>query len=201
MNLDYWRLSRNTWTWKAFGLILVIFLRTLEWFNPLRACLQTNFAVQLRSPVQLFVTTWIVACQAPLSSAISWSLLKFMYIELVIVSSHLTLCHPLLLLSSIFPSIRVIRWPKYWSFSFSNSPSSAYSGLISFKIDCFDLLAVQGTLKSILQKHNLKTSILALVLSLVYSLVLISIHDYLKNQSFCYTVHSKVMSLLFFFIS
>ena len=151
MNLDYWRLSRNTWTWKAFGLIPVIFLRALEWFNPLRACLQTNFALQLRSPVQLFVTPWTVACQAPLSSAISWSLLKFMYIELVIVSNHLILCHPLHLLSSIFPSVRVIRWPKCWSFSFSHSPFSEYSGLTSF--DCFDLLALQGTLKSVLQKQ------------------------------------------------
>ena len=107
MNLDKWRLSRNTWTWKALGLIPAIFLRTLEWFNPLRAYLQTNFAVQLRSLVQLFVTPWTVACQAPLSSSISWSLLKFMYIELVIVSNHLILCHPLLL-SSVFASATVL---------------------------------------------------------------------------------------------
>ena len=96
------------------------------------------------------------------------SLLRSMSIELVMPSSHLILCHPLLLLPSIFPSIRVfsnesvlrIRWPKYWSFSFSISPSNEYSGLISFRIDWFDLLAVQGTLKSLLQHHNSKASIL-----------------------------------------
>ena len=96
------------------------------------------------------------------------SLLQLMSIELVMPSNHLILCHPLLLLPSIFPSIRVfsnesalhIRWPKYWSFSFSNSPSNEYSGMISFRIDGFDLLAVQGTLKSLLQHHNSKASIL-----------------------------------------
>ena len=117
---------------------------------------------------RLFVTPWTTACQAPLSSSISQSLLKFMSIELVMLSNHRILCKPLLLLPSIFPSIRVfsnesvlcIRWPKYWSFSFSNHPSNEYSGLISFKIDWFDLLAVQGTLKSLLQHHNSKASIL-----------------------------------------
>ena len=100
-----------------------------------------------------------VACQAPLSFTIPWSLLKLMSIKLVMPSNHLILCHPLLLLPSIFHSIRVfsnesalhIRWPKYWSFSFSISPSNEYSGLISFKIDLFDLLAVQGTPNSLLQ--------------------------------------------------
>ena len=124
--------------------------------------------VQLLSCVWLFVTPWTVACQAPMSSTISWSLLKLMSIEWVMLSNHLILCHPLLLLPSVFPSIRVfssesallVRWPKYCSFSFSNSPSNEYSGLISFKIDKFDLLAVQGTLKSLLQHHNSKTSIL-----------------------------------------
>ena len=115
--------------------------------------------VQLLSHVQVFATPWPVACQAPLSSTSSQSLLKFMSIESVILSNHLTLCcHPLLLLASLFPSIRVfsnesalsITWPKCWPFSFSNSPSSEYSGLISFRIDWFDLLAVQGTLKSLL---------------------------------------------------
>ena len=103
--------------------------------------------------VQHFVTPWIVAHQAPLSSTISWSLLKFMSIESVVLSNHLILCHTLLLLPSVFPSIRVfssesalqIRWPKYWSFSFSISLSNEYSGLISFKIDWFDLAASQGT--------------------------------------------------------
>ena len=105
------------------------------------------------SRVQHFVTPWTVAHQAPLSSTISWSLLKFMSIESVVLSNHLILCHTLLLLPSVFPSIRVfsresalqIRWPKYWSFSFSISLSNEYSGLISFKIDWFDLAASQGT--------------------------------------------------------
>ena len=104
--------------------------------------------------VQLFETPWTTAHQAPLSSTISQSLLKFISIELVMLSNQLILCCPLLLLPSIFPSIRVfsselalqVLWPKYWSFSLSNSPSNAYSGLISFGIDWFDLLAVQGTL-------------------------------------------------------
>ena len=99
---------------------------------------------------------------------LSPSLLKFMFIELVILFNHLILCHPLLLLPSIFPSLRIlsnesvlcIRWPKYWSFSFSISPSNEYSGLISFRIDCLDLLAVQGTLKSLLPHHSSKASIL-----------------------------------------
>ena len=101
-------------------------------------------------------TPWIAAYQAPLSFTISWSLLKLMSIELVMLSNHLIFCHPLLLLTSIFPSIRVfsnesalhIRGPKYWSSSFSTSPYKEYSGLISFRIDCFDLLAVQGIFKS-----------------------------------------------------
>ena len=106
--------------------------------------------------------------QASLSMTNSHSLLKLMSIELVMASNHLILCHQLLLLPSIFSSIRVfsnesvhlIRWPKYWSFSFSISPSNEYSGLISYKIDWFDLLAVQGTLKSLLQHHSSKASIL-----------------------------------------
>ena len=121
----------------------------------------------LLSHVRLFETPSTAACQPPLSSTISCSLLKFMFIESVMLSNHLILCHSLLW-PSTFPSIRVfsnesalhIRWPKYWSFSFSISPSNEYSGLISFKIDWFDLLAVQGTLKSLLQHHNLKESIL-----------------------------------------
>ena len=119
------------------------------------------------SRVQLFVTPWTVACQTSLSIANSWSLLKLMSIKLVMPSNHLILCHPFLLLPSIFPSFRVfssesvlcIRQPKYWSFSFSISPSNEYSGLISFRIDGFDL-AVQRTLKSLLQHHSLKASIL-----------------------------------------
>ena len=114
------------------------------------------------------VTPWAAAHQASLSFSISQSLLKFMSIELVMPSNHLVLCHPLLLLPLIFPSIRVfsnesalcIRWPKYWSCSFSISPSNEYSGLISFRMDWLDLLAVQGTLKSLLQHHSSKASVL-----------------------------------------
>ena len=119
-------------------------------------------SVQSLSHVQIFETPWTVACQASLSFTISWSLLKLMFIESVMPSNHLILCHPLLLLPSIFPSIRVfssesllhIRWPKYWTFSFSISPSNEYSGLISFRIDWFDLLIVQGYLKHHLQHHS-----------------------------------------------
>ena len=126
------------------------------------------FVVQLLSHVQLFVTPLTVAHQASLSITISWSLLKLMFIELVMPSNHLILCFPLLLPPSIFPSIRIlsnesvphIRWSKYWSFSFSISPSNEYSGLISFRIDWFDLLAVQGTLKNLLQHNSSKASIL-----------------------------------------
>ena len=108
------------------------------------------------------------ACQASLSFTISQSLLKLMSIESVIPSNHLILCHPLLLLPSIFPSIRVfsnesalrIKWPKYWSFSFCNSPSNEYSGLISFRIDWLDLLVIQRNLKSLHQHHSSKASIL-----------------------------------------
>ena len=116
-------------------------------------------------------------------------LLKLMSIESVMPSNHLFLCHPLLLLPSIFPSIRVfsnelalrIRWPKYWNFSFSISPSNEYSGLISFRIDWFDLLAVQGTLKSLLQHHSSKPSILWH--SAFFVVQLTSIHDHRKNHS------------------
>ena len=125
-------------------------------------------SVQSLSRVQLFVTPWTAAYQASLSITNSGSLFKLMSIELVMPSNHLIFCHPLLLLPSIFPSIRVfsnesalhIRWPKYWSFSFNISPSNEYSGLISFRVDWFDLLAVQGTLKSLLQHHSSKASIL-----------------------------------------
>ena len=123
---------------------------------------------QSLSRVCLFVTPGTVACQASRSITNSWSLLKLMSIELVMPSNHLILCRPLLLPPSVFPSIRIfsnesvlrIRWPKYWSFSFNISPSKEYSGLISFRIDWLDLLAVQGTLKSLLHHHNSKASIL-----------------------------------------
>ena len=124
-------------------------------------------SVQSLSHVQLFVIPWAVACQASLSNTNSWSLLKLMSIELVMPSNHLNLCCPLLLPSSIFPSIRVsfkesvlhIRWPKYWSFNFSISSSSKYSGLIFFRINWLDLLAVQRTLKSLLPHHSSKASL------------------------------------------
>ena len=131
-------------------------------------------SVQSLSHYRLFATPWTAAGQNSLSITNSRSLLKLMSIELVMPSNHLILCHPLLLPPSIFPSIRVfsnksvlhIRWPKYWSFSFNISPSNEYSGLISFRMDWLDLLAVQGILKSILQHHSSKASIFCTQLSL-----------------------------------
>ena len=125
-------------------------------------------SVQSLSHVQLFTTPWTAAHQASLSITNSQNLLKLMSIESVMPSNHLLFCRALLLQPSIFPSIRVfsnelvlhIRWPKYWSLSFSISPSNEYSGLISFKMDWFDLLAVWGTLNSLLQHHSSKASIL-----------------------------------------
>ena len=127
-----------------------------------------SIVVQSLSHVWLFVTPWTAAFQASLSFTYSQNLIKFMSIESVMLSNHFILCCPFLLLPSVFPSIRVfsnelalcIRWPNYWSFSFSNSLSSEYLGLISFRIDWFDLLTVQGTLKSLLQYRSLKASIL-----------------------------------------
>ena len=124
--------------------------------------------VQLLSCVLLFATPWLQHGQSPLSSTVSWSLLKFLSIESVMPYNCLIRCCPLLFLLSIFPSIWVfsiesalhIRWPKHWSFSFSINPSNEYSELISFRINWFDLLVVQGTLKSLLQHQNLKASIL-----------------------------------------
>ena len=130
-------------------------------------CIQFS-SVQLPSRVRLSATPWTTAHQASLSITNSWSLPKLMSIESVMPSNHLFLCHPLLLLPSIFPSIRVfsnesalpIRWPKYWSFSFNISPSNEHPGLISFRMDWLELFAVQGTLKSLLQHHSSKASIL-----------------------------------------
>ena len=153
------------------------------------------------------MTPRTVARQAPLSFTDSWSLLRFMSIELVMPSKHLILCHSLLL-PSIFPNIRVfssepalhIRWPKYWScFSFSISPSNEYSGLISFRIDWFDLLTVQGTLKSLLQHHKMKASILWCS---AFFMVQLS-HPYMTTgKTIALTTQifvGKVMSLLFVF--
>ena len=143
----------------------------------------------LFSPVQLFAFPWTAARQASLSFNISWSFLKFMSSEPVMAFDLFILCHPLLLLPSIFPSIRVfsnelalhIRWPKHWSFSFRNSPSSEYSGLISFRIDWLDLLEVQGTLKRLFQHHSSKISVLRCS---AFFMVQLSHLDYWKNHSF-----------------
>ena len=132
--------------------------------EPVRKPTQNFSSVQSLSHVRLFATPWIVTRQASLSITNSWSSLRLMSIESVMPSHHLIPYRPLLLLPSMFPSIRVfsnesvlrMRWPKYWSFSFNISPSNEYSGLISFRMDWFDLLAVQGTLKSLLQHHNSK---------------------------------------------
>ena len=146
-------------------------------------------SVQSLSRVWLFVTPWTAARQASLSVTNSRSLPKLMSIELMMPYNHRILCPPLLLLPSIFPNIRVfsnesalhIRWPKYWSFSFNISPSNEHPGLISFRMDWLDLLAVQGSLKSLLQHHSSKASIL--LCSVLYSPTLTSIHDYWKNNS------------------
>ena len=150
---------------------------------------------QSHSCVQLFATPWTAACQASLSFTYSRSLPKLKSIESVMPSNHLILCHPLLLLPAIFPSIMVfsnesalpIRWPKYWSFSFSISPSNEHPGPISFRMDWLDLLVVQGTLKSLLPTPQFKR-ISSSVLSFLYSSILTSIHDYWKNHSLDYTV-------------
>ena len=134
--------------------------------------------------------SWTAACQTSLSFTNSQSLLKLMSIESVMPSNRLILCHPLLLLPSIFPSIRVfsnqsalcIRWPKYWSLSFNISSSNEYSGLISFRIDWFDHLAVQGTLKSLLQHHSSKSILQGLAFFVVQFST--SIYDYWENHSF-----------------
>ena len=161
-------------------------------------------SIQLLSHVRLFATPWTAACQTSLSITNSWSPPKPMSVESVMPSNHLILYRPLLLLSSNFPSTRVfsnesvlsIMWPKYWSFSFSVSPSNEYSGLISFRIDWFDLL-VQGTLKSLLQHHNLKESILQCS---AFFIVQLShpLHDHWKNQIM---VICNKLWMLFFRIS
>ena len=135
--------------------------------------------VQLLNHICLFVTSWNAACQASLSSTISRSLLRLMSIELVMPSNHLILCRPLLLLPSTFPSIKVFpnesalhnRWSKYWCFSFSISSSKEYSGLIFFRIDWFGLLAVQGTLESLIQYHGLKASVQSLLCGPILTLL------------------------------
>ena len=148
--------------------------------------------VQSPSCVQLFVTPWTTACQASVSLIISQSLPKFMSIEFVVPFNHLILWYPLLLLSSIFPSLRVfssesvlyIRWPKYWNFSFSISHSSEYSGLISFGIDWFDLFAVHGILKNLLQHHSSKASVLWH--SVFFIVQLSGIHTFIHTYIYMY---------------
>jgi len=148
-----------------------------------------SVVVQSLSRVQLFATPWTASHQASLSFTISYSLLKLMSFESVMPSNHLIICRPLLL-PSIFPNIQVfsnesvlhIRWPKYWSFRFSISPSNEYSGLISFRTDWFGVLAVRGTIKSLPLHHRLKASVLWCSAFFMIEL-LTSVHDYWKNHS------------------
>ena len=172
-------------------------------------CIYSVQSIQLLSCVQLFVTPWIAACQASLSITNSRSPPKPMSIELVMPSSHLILYHPLLLLPSIFPSIKVfsnesalcIRWPKYWSFSFNISPSNEHVGLISFTMDWLDLLAVQGTLKNILQHHSSKASVLQ---GSAFLIVQLSHPHKTTGKTIAltrWTFVGKIMSLLFNMLS
>ena len=166
---------------------------------------EAPIVVQSLSCVRLFATPWTAVGQASLSFPISQSILKLMSIESVMPSNHLILCRPLLLLPSIFPSSRVfpnesalpIRWPKHWSFSFSISPSNEYSGLTSLRIDWFDLLAVQGTLKSLLQHHSSKASVLQ---HSAFFIIQLS-HPHMTTGKTItltiWTIVDKVMSLLF----
>ena len=166
-------------------------------------------SVQSLSRVQLFATPWTAARQASLSITNSQSLPKPMCSKSVMPSNHLILCHPLLLLPSVFPSIRVfsnesvlrIRWPKYWSFSFNISPSNEHSGLISFRMDWLDLLAVQGTLKSMLQHHSSKASILRCSAFFIVQLS----HPYMTTGKTIaltrWNFVGKIMSLLFNMLS
>ena len=160
-------------------------------------------SVELFSYVQLSATPWTATCQASLTN--SQSLLELMSIESVVLSNHFILCHPLLLPPSIFPSIRIfsnksalrIRWPTYWSFSFNISPSNEHPGLISFRMDCLDVLAVQGTLKSLLQYHSSKASIFQCSAFFIVQLS----HPYMTTGKTIalttWTFVGKVMSLLF----
>ena len=170
----------------------------------LRASVSSAVVFQSSSCVHLFETPWTTACQASLSFTIYWNLFKLMSIELVMLSNHFIFCHPLVLWLSIFPSIRVfsnelallIRWPKYWSFSFIISPFSEYLGLISFRIDWFDFLAVHRILKSLLQNHSFKVSIFQCSAFFMVQLL----HPYMTTGktitlTIC-TIVGKVMSLL-----
>ena len=188
----------------AIELLYSLFLHNLVYLPSV----QFN-SVQLLSRVRLFAIPWTAAHQASLSITNSQNLLKLVSIESMMPSNHLILCHPLLLLPSIIPSIRVfsnesvigIRWPKYWSFNFNISPSNEYSGLISFRIDWLDLLAVQGTLKSLLQHRSSKVSILQ---HSAFFMVQLS-HPYVTTGKTIALIRrtfvGKVMSLLFNMLS
>ena len=191
-----WVMSNTHWRDKHLGMSF--------------ACYKVFSSVQLLSHVPLFATPWTATYQASLSITDSRGLLKLVSIESVMPSNHLILCCPLLLLPSIFPSIRVfssesvlpIRWPKYWHFRFSFSPSNEYSGLISFRMDWLDLPAVQETLKSLFQYQSTAScwqlkSINSSALSLLYGLTPTSIHGYWKNHSLDYNFVGKLMSLPF----
>ena len=166
------------------------------------------FVVQSLSHVWLFATPWTIARQASLSFTISWNLLKLMPIESVMPSNHLILYCPLFLLPSVFPSIRVfsseltlcIWWPEYRSFSFSISPSNEYSDLVSFRTDWFDLLAIQGTLKSLLQHHHSKASLLWCSAFFMVQLSHDYLHDYWKNHCFDYMDLSQQNDVFVFLI-
>ena len=173
-----------------------------------RDTVRTRCSVQSLSRVWLFATPWTTACQASLSITNSWSWLKLLSLQSVMPSNHGILCHPLFLLPSIFPSIRVffrksalhIRWPKYWSFSFSISPSNEHPGLI-FRMVWLDFLAVQGTLKSLLQHHSSKAPILQCS---TFFIVQLSLSDMTTGKTIALTRQtfvSKVMSLLFNMLS
>ena len=185
---------------------MVSMLAKARVYHSLRTTLESSLLYQSSCSVMSdSAIPWTTAHQDSLSITNSPSLLKLMSIELVMPSNHLILCHPLLLLPSIFPSIRIFsnesvlctRWPKYWSFSFSISPSNDYSGLISFRMDWLDLLAVQGTLKSLLQHHSSKASILQrsafLIVQLSHSYMTTGKTIALTRRTFV----GKVMSLLF----
>ena len=184
-----WASSRSWWWTRKPGVLQSMGSQRVKYAWATNTYIVSS--VQLLSHVQLFVTSWTATFQASLSITNSWNLFKLMSIKSVMSSNHLILCRPLFLLPSIFPSIRVfanesllcIRWPKYWSLSFSIRPSEESSRLISFRIDWFDLLAVQGTLKSLHQTHSSKTSILW---CLAFFLVQLS-HPYMTIGK---TIHS-----------
>ena len=171
----------------------LVSFKEIQLWRYLRICKLTQFKhIQLGSAlsrVQFFATPWTAALQASLSITNSQNPLQLMSIESVMPSNHLILCRPLLFPPSVFPSNRVfskksvlpIRWPKYWSFSFNISPSSEHSGLLSFRMDWLDLLAVQGTLKSLLQHHSSKASMLRF--SAFFIVQLTTVHDHWKNHS------------------